>query len=245
MLVSEKNSFVFLCMPKNASNSIEEMLSPYCELSFLGRPEIRHTTLSEYQNYIKPYLDIKNKNSDKVFETICLIREPVLWLYSWYRFRSRSKLREPSHPLHHNSTANMTFEEFVLAYISEDSPKFVHFGTQYDFVKSVAGGVGVDKIFIYEQMPKFIDYMEKKIGEQLQLPIRNKSPKSVYKSRFLDKLSSSDKLSNLLYFFRKKRIENHSKNMNESLLTECTLKKLKLYLADDFDLYESILKLSN
>ena len=74
MLISTKYRFVFFCMEKCASNSIEEMLGPYCEIHLRGLPAVRHTDYLAYKKYVRPYL--RDRGIEDL-ETICLVREPV------------------------------------------------------------------------------------------------------------------------------------------------------------------------
>lgn len=92
MLISAKYNFVFLCTPKCASSSIETMLRRYSDISLVGPPFFRHTNYRIYSKYLKPYLMETGKI--KNIETICLIREPLSWLHSWYRFRARHEIRD-------------------------------------------------------------------------------------------------------------------------------------------------------
>ena len=48
-------------------------------------------------------------------ETIAVIRHPVEWRSSWYRYRNRHSLVG-----HENSTRNVKLNEFVLEYCKDD-----------------------------------------------------------------------------------------------------------------------------
>ena len=84
MRISTKASFVFLSMPKSASTSVEKALKPHCEIAFEG-PGIKHLNARKYHDVIKPMLKALMPN--KTFETICLYREPISFIHSWYRYR--------------------------------------------------------------------------------------------------------------------------------------------------------------
>ena len=81
MRVNIDYKFIFLCMPKCASTSIEATLNPYSQLYTSRHPKVKHTNDSKYQRFIKPFL-----NQDDI-EVVCLMREPISWLHSWYRYR--------------------------------------------------------------------------------------------------------------------------------------------------------------
>jgi hypothetical protein len=187
MLISEKHKFVFFCMEKCASNSIEDMLIPFSDIQFRGRPAFRHTNFLEFEELVEPYL---RRKSGADFETICIVREPVSWLYSWYRFRARFQLRDPGHPKHMTSTAGLSFAEFVEAYISPSPPAYAAVGSQFNFVRNKANEVGIRTVFAYEALEQFVDHMSHLVGEPLRLGYKNVSSQSVHSSAFVDRISA-------------------------------------------------------
>jgi hypothetical protein len=175
MLISKKYNFAFLSMQKCASSSIEAMLRPHSDIILPVNP-FKHTNYRIYSKYIKPYIEEMAGIGD--VETICLVREPVSWLNSWYRFRSRPALRKPSHRNHRNSTYHITFEKFVEQYMAPTPPSYANVRTQYDFVRNETGTIGIDTIFCYENIDRFIAYMSRKTGTRLKLGHSNISPRT-------------------------------------------------------------------
>lgn len=162
-------------MKKCASTSIEATLRPYSDIILPVNP-FKHTSYRNYHKYLMPYLEEMAGTDD--FETICLVREPVSWLNSWYRFRSRPALLDPRHKNHKNSTRHISFDQFIEQYMSPEPPSCANVGTQYDFARNDAGEIGIDTIFCYENMEYFLNYMSSKIGVDLKLGYINISPKS-------------------------------------------------------------------
>ena len=175
MLISLTHRFVFLSNRKCASVSIESMLRRHSELSFLGLPDLRHTDYRRYSRYIEPY--IEEVWGRAKLETVCIVREPLSWLYSFYRFRSRYALRDPGNPDHRNSTAGISFPQFVAGYLQEEPPPYADIGCQFDFVRDEQNRVAVDRIFPYEEIDRFVDYIGRKIGQPLRVGHKNMSPK--------------------------------------------------------------------
>jgi hypothetical protein len=173
MLVSLTKGFVFLQMPKCASMAIEQALREHCQLAATGHPGLRHTSYRKYEKHILPYL---RRATERRLETICLMREPIAWLRSWWVYRSREDLRNEHSPNSHHSTFGISFEEFVVAYLSNDPPPFARVGQQSSFVADADGQVAVDRIFAYEDQPRFVRYMSRKLGEDFQLDRVNRSP---------------------------------------------------------------------
>ena len=166
MRISTTYGFAFLCMPKTASTSIETALFPYCDLVTKNKqPNLKHTNYRTYSRFIEPYLQ---KIVGEKLETVCVMRDPISWLHSWYRYRKRDALRGKE-----NSTENMDFSEFIAKYISGD----IKVGKQSNFLMNKDGEIGVDKIFKYENLNSLKNYFENKIGKSIEFPVMNVSPK--------------------------------------------------------------------
>ena len=169
MRISTTYGFAFLCMPKTASTSIETALFPYCDLVTKNKqPNLKHTNYRTYSRFIEPYL---KKTVGKKLETICVMRDPIDWLHSWYRYRKRDALKGKD-----NSTENMDFSEFISKYILGE----IRVGKQSNFITDRHGNIGVDRVFKYEDLDKLKEYFENKIGKRIELPVMNVSPKEEF-----------------------------------------------------------------
>lgn len=166
MRVSTIYDFTFLCMPKCASTSIEKALNPYSQLSTSQHPKLKHTNYKKYAKFIKPFVD-KNE-----IEVVCLMREPISWLHSWYRYRGRPEIKNSQ-----NYCGNMTFDEWIIEYLSDKTTPRTNVGVQNTFFKDRNGHVGVNKVFKFENLDDIKKFFEKKIGKSLNIPTLNKSPK--------------------------------------------------------------------
>ena len=120
---------------------------------------------------------------DTEFETVALIREPVSWLYSWYRFRARNALRTQKH-IH--CTSHVTFGEFVEAYLANPQPAFARVGSQSEFLTDEDGNLGVDHLFAYEKVQALVTFFSERVGWRLALRSINESPARVYRSNVLE-----------------------------------------------------------
>lgn len=76
-----------------------------------------------------------------------------------------------------NSTANVSFDEFVSAYCSENPPEFAAVGSQARFLKPRKER-GVDHLFRYEDIGKFVTFLEDRLGCEIILPRLNVSPQA-------------------------------------------------------------------
>ena len=110
-MVFWEQRLVILATPKTGSTALESALGPRASMLALRPPELKHTPAYRYRRFVGPWLE---KAADSRFEVVAVMREPQEWLGSWYRFRRRETL-----PLPRNSTAGMSFENFVEGYIAK------------------------------------------------------------------------------------------------------------------------------
>jgi hypothetical protein len=168
MLISIDKRLAFLALPKTGTTSIEKALGRHCEIRFGRSPKTKHMTQRVFERFMMPYLrDIGAGDT----ETVCVVREPVDWLGSWYRFRSRQGFsRGPK------STRGVSFAEFIEAYLETPQPAFAKIGRQSGFVTGKSGKPAVTHMFRYENMPALVAFLSQRFGRELELPKANVSP---------------------------------------------------------------------
>ena len=59
---------------------------PMASLSIQDPPELKHATFIRYNRFIRPMYDIVCSTQ---LDTMAVIREPISWMRSWYRYRQR------------------------------------------------------------------------------------------------------------------------------------------------------------
>jgi len=169
MLVFWKEKLVFLAVPKTGTTSIEGTLAPRAALVMRDPPILKHSPVYRYRRFIEPYFKVAG---DDPLETIAVIRNPIDWLSSWYRYRYRDDL--VGHP---NSTRDISFDDFVSEYCKGKPAPFAGVGSQAKFVCGTEDQVLVDHLFQYEQQDKLIAFLEQRLGMNIRLPELNVSPK--------------------------------------------------------------------
>lgn len=167
MLVFWDQRLVFLATPKTGSTAIAMALESLAAVSVQRPPLLKHTNIQRFHRFLGPYLKAA---SGEDFTTVALMREPVDWLGSWYRFRQREDL-----PDERASTRGMGFDAFARAYCEDPQPLFAEVGSQARFL-SPEGRPGVDRIFCYERIETFVEFLEDQLGCEIHLPRVNVSP---------------------------------------------------------------------
>jgi hypothetical protein len=173
MLISYKHNFVFFSLPKTGTTFLEADLTPHCDIIMTNPPRIKHTNVRRYQRFLEPFL---NRNLDK----IGVIREPIDWLFSWYKYLSRDALANPSHPSHFRYSGSVKFEEFAKDYLLPKKERQSYsepLGSPSKFYYTDKEEVEMDYLFKYEEMHKVIHFFETRIGTTIDFVSRNASPK--------------------------------------------------------------------
>ena len=167
MLVFWKERLVYLATPKTGSTAIEAALEPLASVVIQRPPVLKHTNVRRYWQSFAPFLE---RASGEGFMVVALMREPVDWLGSWYRYRQRDGMARPQ-----NSTRDITFDAFVQAYLAKDRPPYADVGRQGAFLKPHEGR-GADRIFPYERIDSFVEFLEDRLNCEISLPRLNVSP---------------------------------------------------------------------
>jgi hypothetical protein len=171
MLLAPSHGFVFLAIPKTGTSALETAFRPYAQVAPQGIPAIKHTRYVEFQRFLQPFLAAKGFPRES-YEVVCVFREPIDWLSSWWRYRSRGKLAEPSSPKHHRYTGDVSFEQFARAYMEGNNGE----GRQSKFVRARRGHAEVDRIFRYDRLDLLVNFLCEKIGKDVEVGIKNVSP---------------------------------------------------------------------
>ncbi|MEM6406983.1 MAG: gamma-glutamyl kinase [Pseudomonadota bacterium] len=168
MLIFFKERLAFLATPKTGTSAIEKALHRRASIVVRDPPGLKHTNARGFKRKFKPIVERANLPP---VETVAIIREPVSWLGSWYRYRQRPALSG-----HKNSTEGIPFDAFVEAYLSDTPPDFAKLGAQSRFLCDDNEQCLVDHLYRYEDMSRFIDFMEARLNQNITLEQVNASP---------------------------------------------------------------------
>jgi len=167
MLIFWKKRLVFLANTKTGSTSIEMALESLADVAIQRPPALKHTPAARFSELLAPFLGASAEGQR--FETVALIREPLDWLGSWYRYRLREHL-----PI----GGDGSFAAFVRGYLDQPQAEFARVGSQSVFLTDAAGRISVDHLFRYEDIGQLLEFLEDRLDCAITLPHLNVSPKA-------------------------------------------------------------------
>ncbi|MGH1452995.1 MAG: gamma-glutamyl kinase [Paracoccaceae bacterium] len=169
MLVFWKERLVFLSVPKTGTTAYETALAPHAAIVVNDPPELKHAPVYRYNRFFRPMFEKACKTDN--METLAVMREPVSWLGSWYRYRRRPFMK--GHP---KGTHHISFDEFVDAYCQGNPPPFANVGSQFKFLEPRPNGTRVNHLFRYENQSALLTFLQDRLGIEVSTERENVSP---------------------------------------------------------------------
>lgn len=167
MLVFWQAKLVVLSVPKTGTTALEAALAGRAALVLRDPPGLKHMTLRRCRRFVLPLLEAGGGGP---FETVAVLREPVSWLGSWWRYRARDEIAG-----HANSTRGRSFEDFVVAWCLPKPPPWAAVGSQVGYARA-PDGARADRLFRYEDLSRFTAFLAARLGAPVALPQVNVSP---------------------------------------------------------------------
>ncbi|SDC87592.1 sulfotransferase family 2 domain-containing protein [Ruegeria marina] len=168
MLVFFKERLVFLSVPKTGTTAFQSALRTRADIVVSDPPELKHAPIYRYDRFFRP---IFSKMFGIEMDILAVVREPVDWLGSWYRYRQRPFMAGKP-----NSTAGISFDEFVTAYLQGKRPPYADVGSQARFLTPRPDGCKASYLFKYENQPALLDFLQSRLDTKIDLPRENVSP---------------------------------------------------------------------
>jgi hypothetical protein len=167
MLISLKANLALLALPKTGTTALESALRPHCDVVYSGDPRLKHINLRRFDRVFRPQLARIGAGD---IDTFCMLREPMNWLESWYRYRARFNISDQI-----KSTANVSFEQFALAWLQDEPPEYARAGRQARFVQG-EGGRQITHLYRYENYDAAIGFLETRFARKIVVDRVNISP---------------------------------------------------------------------
>ncbi|WP_293575443.1 gamma-glutamyl kinase [Phaeobacter sp.] len=168
MLIFFKERLALLSVPKTGTTAYHAALAHRADLVISNPPELKHAPVYRYNRWIRPMFE---RVCDAELDLVAVMREPISWLGSWYRFRARAAL--DGHP---NSTAGMSFDAFLKDACRGKPPAHANVGSQAKFLEPQPNGCAVKHLFRYEEPDALHSFLQERLQQSFELPQRNVSP---------------------------------------------------------------------
>lgn len=153
-MVMARSGFVFLAMTKTGSTAVERAFARHADLVVRRPPRMKHANARTFDKVFRPVLEHYDQPRDS-YEVVCVVREPVDWAHSWWRYRAR-----PEAAGNAGWTGETSFEEFAEQIVSGQ----LRLGTAHNFVRTQAGRPPVDRVYRYEHLDQAIAWMAGRLG---------------------------------------------------------------------------------
>ncbi len=170
MIASVDHGFVLLANPKCASTALESAFRPFAEFTIGGKPEWRHLTYRQYREIFGHYFE---RNG---CEVLAVVRNPFDLLSSWWRYRQRPAILDPTHPRHANQTSDISFLDWLHEWGSDDPPLRARIRLQKRILCDHDGSPGDVRFYRYEDLGTLVAELNARIGSGVCLERSNESP---------------------------------------------------------------------
>lgn len=179
MIFLHKARLVILSQPKTGTTALEAVLSPRASISVSKPPELKHMSYRGFMRFVAPLIEAQTGLDRSDYEVVAVMREPVDWLGSWYRYRTRDELKKPGNPRSVNFTGNMSFDDFVrdVCQPEDQQPPHARIKTPSWVALGSKDAIGIDRLFPYEALDFFFDYIIERTGKPIETKTANVSPK--------------------------------------------------------------------
>lgn len=178
MLIFWKPRLVVLSQQKTGTSALIHALSSRADMFIQEPSALRHMKYAEFCNFICPMFQKKVGVGREAFQVVSVMREPIDWIGSWYRFRARHELADSAHPQHSEYTGAMSFDQFAMDVCRHvrPTPRHVAISTPLGVATSPDGLLAVDRLFPYENLSGFHALIEKATGKPVTTIPVNVSP---------------------------------------------------------------------
>ena len=127
-----------------------------------------------YENYQKFVLPLLKNHGAENFTTVAIVREPIEWFSSWYRYYSKLIFKNENY-----FTGNISFEEYANSYCIQQDSKLFNFKKQSQIILNGQNKNLISHLFKYNaKNDKLVNFLEKKLERTIHLPYLNISPKN-------------------------------------------------------------------
>ncbi len=160
MMVFWKFGLAFLAVPKTGTHAYQAALADQAAIVFRHPPGLKHMGIRMFNNRFRKLIP----DGPAPIETLAVIREPLDWLGSWYRYRLL-----PQFSGQPESTRDVSFTKFIEGYLAEEQPGYAKIGRQSQMVTAPDLGYKVDYLFKYESQEALQNFLSDRLRIDLDV----------------------------------------------------------------------------
>lgn len=170
---------VILSQPKTGTTALDHALSPRASIAVNNPPSMKHIQYHKFMTFVAPWLQAQSGLAREQYDVVSVMREPIDWLGSWYRYRTREQLKEAgSKKRRGNYTGDVSFDAFVQEVLKPKSERasYAGLGSPCGVALRSDGGIGCDRIFPYEDLSGLHEMIQERTNRPVDLTLMNVSP---------------------------------------------------------------------
>lgn len=181
MIFLYRAKLVILSQPKTGTTALDNALSPRASLVVNSPPEMKHSGYRKFMKFVAPWIHSQTGMTRKDYEVVSVMREPIDWLGSWYRYRTREGLNKSGNDRASNYTGHVSFDQFVLDVCKpkREQPAYARMNNPCAVAQDGEESIGVDRLFPYEDMSGLYELIETRTGKSVDTRQMNVSPEMV------------------------------------------------------------------
>ena len=170
---------VILSQPKTGTTALDNALSQRASIAVNNPPPMKHMQYPKFMNFVAPWILAQTGLTRRDYEVVSVMREPVDWIGSWYRYRTRDQLNVAGHVARTtNYTGDVSFDTFVQEALKpkRERASYATLGSPCGVALTADGSVGCDRIFPYEDLTGLYELIEERTKRPVDVKLMNVSP---------------------------------------------------------------------
>jgi hypothetical protein len=178
MIFLYRAKLVILSQPKTGTTALDNALASRASLAVSGPPEMKHAGYRKFMKFVAPWIEAQTGLARKDYEIVSVMREPIDWLGSWYRYRTRERLSKKKNGRAGNYTGHVSFDQFAMdvAKPKGQQPAYARLGSPCGVALDGKDNIGIDRIFPYEDLSGLYELIEERTERPVETAQMNVSP---------------------------------------------------------------------
>lgn len=178
MIFLYRARLVILSQPKTGTTALDNALAHRASIVINSPPELKHINYRKFRKFVVPLIRSQTGLKRADYEVVSVMREPIDWLGSWYRYRTRDALLDKKNSRSANYTGNISFDQFVqdVCKPKGEQPSYAKIGSPCAVALAGEGKIGIDRIFPYEDMSGLYELIAERTGKPVETKQLNVSP---------------------------------------------------------------------